>query len=152
MVRPVGDAVLCRTRVLSVKWVALRRVQPEGTLLRSGRSSCVLLHPALTLTTPEYSPFWLLHTRNDPFSVMTLLLRSIPFHLLLLLLLLPPPLLLLLVLVLLLLRSSLRSFCCRLNSIGANRLRLEVLLIPPEPDLGARPIDHRRRRECCQAL
>ena len=47
--------------------------------------------------------------------------------------------------------SPLRSICCRLFSVGAGRLHLQALLIPPDPALGARPIDHRRRRECGQA-
>ena len=66
---------------------------------------------------------------------------------------------LLILLLLLLLRpfpdaphSPLRSFSRRLVSIGAGRLRLQAMLVPPDPALGARPIDHRRRRECGQAL
>ena len=68
-------------------------------------------------------------TRLQPLLHLLLLLLLPLLHLL------PLPMLLLLQEAL---RSPLRSFCCWLVSVSAGRLHLQVLLISPDPALGAR--------------
>ena len=111
----------------------------------------------------KFNPWFYPFSQRILLFHLLLLLLIMPLLVHLLLLLLPLLLLLLLLLVIFLLlllllsliycsycvllqqaalRSPLRSFCCRLVNNGAGRLRLQVLLIQPDPTLGARPIDH----------